>query len=184
MISKNTLCWFRTIGKTKITVPDLKPTPYSLSSSVLSLSPQSAISHSLSVFSAWLPTMFHLDWFNIKSTWCSIFIIIVWLTINVWGRTCCFTYTFDTILIHVWASVCKNFMILALSHFNQLSKRYILLSYSFTLTFSFLISICHFWGLYYKNFYGHNCCRIIISWSVFYYHSLLPWSNICRQILD
>jgi hypothetical protein len=24
-------------------------------------------------------------------------IIIVWLTINVWGRTCCFTYTFDTI---------------------------------------------------------------------------------------
>ncbi len=42
--------------------------------------------------------MFQHYWFHIKSAWCSIMIIIVWLTINVWGRTCCFPYTFDTIL--------------------------------------------------------------------------------------
>ena len=36
-------------AKTKITVLDIKPTPYSLANSVLSLSPQSAISRSLSL---------------------------------------------------------------------------------------------------------------------------------------
>jgi hypothetical protein len=46
--------------KTKITVLDIKPMPYSLACSVLSLSPQSAISHSLFLYSlANSPSMFY-----------------------------------------------------------------------------------------------------------------------------
>ncbi len=37
------------------------------------------------------------------------------------------------------------------------------------------------WGLYYKTFYGSNCCRIVISWGVCHFLSLPPWPNICRQ---
>ncbi len=36
-------------------------------------------------------------------------------------------------------------------------------------------------GLYYKTFYGSNCCRIIISQSVCNFLSLPPRPNICGQ---
>jgi hypothetical protein len=36
-------------------------------------------------------------------------------------------------------------------------------------------------GLYYKTFYGSNCCCIVISESVCHFLSLPPWPNICRQ---
>ncbi len=36
-ISKNTSCWFRTIGQNQIIVPDIKPTPFSLSFHLCSL---------------------------------------------------------------------------------------------------------------------------------------------------
>ncbi len=35
-IAKNTLCWFRTISQNQIIVPNLKPTPFSLSPSTFS----------------------------------------------------------------------------------------------------------------------------------------------------
>ncbi len=34
-------------------------------------------------------------------------------------------------------------------------------------------------GLYYKSFYGSNCCHIVISQSVFHFLSLPPQPNIC-----
>ncbi len=37
------------------------------------------------------------------------------------------------------------------------------------------------WGLYYKNFYGSNCCRIVISQNVCDFLSLPPWPNICGE---
>ncbi len=37
------------------------------------------------------------------------------------------------------------------------------------------------WGLYYKTFYGSNCCCIIISQSVCHFLSLPLQSNISRQ---
>ncbi len=102
-ISKNTLCWFRTISQNQNNCPWYKThAVFSRQLCSLPLSPIRNISFSLSVFSAKLPSMFHLYWFHIKSAWCSIMIIIVWLTINVWGCTCCFIYTFDTILVILW----------------------------------------------------------------------------------
>ncbi len=40
---------------------------------------------------------------------------------------------------------------------------------------------CQTRGLYYKTFYGSNCCRIVISQSVCHFLSLPAWPNICRQ---
>ncbi len=94
-ISKNTLCWFRTIGHIQKLPSPIKPMPYSLTVFALSLSPHFAISRSLFLCS--LP-MIHLYWFHIKSASCCIIVIIVWLTINVWGRTSCFTYPSNTII--------------------------------------------------------------------------------------
>ncbi len=36
-------------------------------------------------------------------------------------------------------------------------------------------------GLYYKTFYGCNCCHIAISQSVCHCHSLSPQSKFCKQ---
>ncbi len=114
-ISKNTLCWFRTIGQNEIIVTDIKPMPFSLSLHLCSLplSPICNISFSLSVLSAWFPSMFYLYWFHIKRAWCSIMIIIVWLTINVWGHTCCFTYT-------LWYNNSKTVIIMVIKIFLKL----------------------------------------------------------------
>ena len=88
------------IGQNQLNVDlDLKSTPLSLSLHLrsLPLSPIHNILFSLSVLSAKFPDMFYLYWFHIKSEWYSNTIIIVWLTINVWGCTCCLTYTANTI---------------------------------------------------------------------------------------
>ncbi len=37
------------------------------------------------------------------------------------------------------------------------------------------------WGLYYKTFYGSNCCHIVMSQSVCHFLSLSPQSNIWGQ---
>ncbi len=40
------------------------------------------------------------------------------------------------------------------------------------------------WGLYYRSFYGCNCCHIVISQTVCHCQSLPPLSNICKQFQD
>jgi len=101
--SKSTKCW-----------PQFKThTALSLHLCSLPLSPICNILFSLSVLSAQFPTMFYMYWFHIKSTWCSIMIIIDWLTINVWGCTCCFTYTSNTIVrsTHIWFNLQLNYIL-------------------------------------------------------------------------
>ncbi len=106
---KISLCWYGKLRYPKILYVDLDhqskwtkcwpqfKTHTALSPSTYVLSPICNISFSLSVPSAQFPAMFYLYWFHIKSAWCSNIIIIDWLTINIWGCTCCFTYTSNTI---------------------------------------------------------------------------------------